>query len=207
MELDERYKKGKPKNQNRLAQAFWVLALVRYATFKQLKKCNFSSVGQHIFIKKDLQFLLQLEYLGQANGFYFPRKKAFDHMREHGIITDNLQQRHRAEPDIHQSKLTEYIITEINRDDFYFVFYPQFQIGLIPDACIIYRNDTGYKIEFIEAENPKVDWENYILEKEEKYKRLASDPDTFRWWKTWSFKLGLTLCNINDFCFWWRVIK
>lgn len=86
------------------------------------------------------------------------------------------------------------------------VIYPRFERQrLYPDACLIYKDEGRYRIEFLEVElSPKPD--GYLDEKMRKYKALGKDPTLHSdWWRTWSERLGLPYCTRDQFCFGVRV--
>ena len=73
---------------------------------------------------------------------------------------------------------------------------------LIPNACFFYHKDSSYKIQFLEVENEKVNWENYLLEKKEKYEKVSQDFNTWdKWWRKSCERLDLPMCKVEDFCF------
>lgn len=101
----------------------------------------------------------------------------------------------------HHLDISNFLQKEIEKEDFLTVFYPNFSY-LIPDACVIRQNGQGYKIQFVEVENEKPAWIEYLYQKKKLYERLATDRDIYlKWWKAYSAKLELPYPKEENFCF------
>jgi len=187
----------------------YIVAQVRYATFKQLHPLN-----HRVVIKKNLEYLVKLDYLSTIN--LVKNAKAFhitDKTRQilekEGFNVEVIQKKFTGQDLKHALKITDCLLKLQAQENFYKVFYQIFreppeykQEFLRPDACVIWKKDGAYKIEFIEVETEKPDWENYLLVKKEKYERLAHDQNIYRvWWKYYHERLNLPLCQEADFCF------
>jgi hypothetical protein len=187
----------------------YIVAQVRYATFKQLHSLN-----HRVATKKILANLVSFGYLNAIN--LVKNAKAFhitDKTRQilerEGFNVTIIQKKFTGQDLKHALKITETILKLQAQENFYKVFYPIFREPpkydsefLRPDACVVWKRDGAYKIEFIEVEEEKPDWEKYLLVKKEKYEQLARDPNIYRvWWKYYTDKLNLPLCKEADFCF------
>lgn len=209
MELEELYPDLAPlvkgASFTQLFRLFHALALVRYATKDQL-----NSVNSKIATKKKLTLLVDMGYLFLTNtGAYFTAPKTLELLKERGFNTKILQKKLTGEGAEHQLQITSVILGRMKFTDFYSVFYPTFKQPpdydkeyLRPDACLIRKNESAYKITFLEVENPKVNWTAYLADKKEKYDKVAQDYNTYdKWWRYHSDQLNLPFCREEDFCF------
>jgi hypothetical protein len=190
----------------RLLEGLRILALVRYSTYDTLHTVKKSALRLHIFSKPSLA---QLEALGIIEKDpYRLTAKGFNLLKKYGSIEfDDYQERMRGTGNAHDLQIGAYILQELNeRPDFYTAFYPKFE-HVRPDACLIYRKDSAYKIEFLEVERTDKG-PDYIPNKERNYERLAKDYETYSvWWQETYKKLGLPFCTAEQFCFWIRYEK
>jgi len=190
---------------NQLFELFYTLAQVRYATQKQLQPLN-----HRVATKKNLVKFVELDYLNAVSlvknetAFYITEKTR-KILTNEGFNVKVLQKDFTGQTLIHPLKITSCLL---NLQP-WIVFYPQFKEPpnygadwLKPDACLIFKKDKAYKIQFLEVEEEKPDWENYLLNKKEKYEQLARDKNLYYlWWKYWADKLELPMCKEKDFCF------
>jgi len=187
----------------------YIVAQVRYATFKQLHSLN-----HRVATKKILANLVSFGYLATIN--LVKNIKAFhitDKTRQilerKGFNVKIIQKKFTGQDLKHALKITEIVLKLQAQENFYKVFYPIFREPpkydsefLRPDACVVWKKDGAYKIEFIEVEEEKPDWGNYLLVKKDNYEKLARDPNIYRvWWKYYHEKLNLPLCQETDFYF------
>lgn len=203
MKLSDKYQDLAPLTSgssfNQLFTLIYILATVRYATAKQLR-----SVNPKIGTGFKLSALCDLGYLSKSDGgFYYTANKGFELLRKEGFNTRILQKRLQGDYSFHQETLTDFILSVMREPDYYAVIYPNFTY-IIPDACIIRKNENQYKIEFIEIEVSDKDKE-YIPDKKQRYEKLARDITLYsKWWQRWSALLKLKYCRQDQFCFWVR---
>jgi hypothetical protein len=188
---------------------FYTVAQVRYATFKQLHPLNHRVVTKNILVK-----LTELGYLKAINlvkkePAYHITEKTRELLEREGYNTKILPKSFTGQSLDHALKITDCILNLQGQSFFYHVFYPLFREPpkydrefLRPDFAVVWKNDNLVKLQFGEVEDPKPDWENYLLAKRDKYEKLAQDPNTYAmWWKVISEKLNLPLPKEEDFCF------
>jgi len=182
---------------SQLFNFLYSLALLRYFTKDHANKVN-SKLGT----KKKIAQLCELDYLNCKNSqVYTITEKTRKLLDEQGFNCKILAKKLTGEGNDHDLKITDYILDERCNPWFYSVIYPFFDY-LIPDACLIYKNESTYKITFLEVENPKAGWDDYLENKKSNYKRLASDYDVYgKWWKVWSERLNIPYCTEEEFCF------
>lgn len=148
-----------------------------------------------------LSALIQLGYLSKSDGgFYYTAPKGFELLEKEGFNTRILQKNLTGNYSLHQERLTDLLLIEMEKPNYYAIIYPSFTYKN-PDACIIWKRDNQYKLEFIELELSPKDSE-YLPNKKAGYERLARDVEIYSvWWKTWSSYLKLPYCKLSDFCF------
>jgi len=188
---------------------FYTLAQLRYATFKQLHPLNHRVATKKILVNLvSLGYLADVNLVRNTNAFHITEKTRQILERE-GFNVKIIQKKFTGQTLEHALKISETILNLQAQEYFYNVFYPIFREPpkydrefLRPDACVVWKKDGTYKIEFVEVEEEKPDWENYLLVKKEKYEKLAGDSNIYRvWWKYYYDKLNLPLCKEADFCF------
>ena len=187
---------------------FYTITQVRYATQKQLQPLN-----HRVATKKNLDSLVSSGYLAAVN--LVKNDKAFHITEKTRQILENegynvkvIQKKSTGQTLDHALKISDCLLKLQAQEHFYQVFYPTFQEPpkydspfLRPDACVVWKRDGAYKIEFIEVEEIKPNWAEYLFVKKEKYEQLASDPNIYHvWWKYYADKLNLPLCTEADFC-------
>jgi len=178
----------------------YTLSLVRYATFKQLH-----SVNHRVCTKKNLVKMAEFGYLSQTkNNVFFTTQKTWELLQGEGYNTKIIQKNLTGETLEHELKITDVLL----KLQPWRIFYPTF-IDLVPDACVIYlREDGFYKIEFLEVEEPKPNWDEYLKRKQDAYFVLSKDFNLWdKWWRRWHRLLDLPFCLVEDFKFTYRVVR
>ncbi|MDY6895448.1 MAG: hypothetical protein SVO01_08565 [Thermotogota bacterium] len=184
---------------NQLFQLFWMLAQVRYATRGQLNAVN-SKLGT----AKKLHHLFTTGYLSVKNGVHSITRKTLQILHDQNYVTAHIQQKLQG-GGAHELSVTDAVISE--KPDF--VLFPSFKRPpdyfddfLIPDACLIHKFENGYQIQFLEVENPKGHWEDYLSSKKVKYEVIANDYNLYdKWWRLHSERLGLQFPEVDQFKF------
>lgn len=189
----------------RVLAGLYIIALVRYSDYDSLQACKKQSLNKHIFTKPFLKILSDNGYI-QDTGYYTASPKALKAISG-TYPTAHLQKRWQGGYGDHQKRLTEIILSETNDPDFFTAFYSSFEFGLIPDACVIYRQGNKAKLVFYEVEitdKPK----EYLEDKKKKYNQLARSQWVHsKWWARQCEIFNFRLCPINDFGFSLRVVK
>jgi len=124
-DLSDYYSTGRTKS--RLLQALKLIGECRYAALEQLQAVK-KTYRQHIFTKKSVNTLVGREFLEiTSSQAYHLTDKSLEYLKINGINTSLFLKKWRATPDIHTSKITDYIISLQDDSDFFTVFYPQFK--------------------------------------------------------------------------------
>ena len=97
----------------------------------------------------------------------------------------------------------EALIDYLNQDYFFAALYPRFEhLGLIPDACLLFKKENTMQLLFLEVEEPKSDWQEYLHKKKEKYEKLATEDWIYQvWWKEKCQFFGFQYCQLEEFGF------
>lgn len=187
--------KGSSKKQ--LTDLLYKAALLRYTT-----KDNLNSINPKLGTSKKLASLISLGYLACKNSqVYIITDKTRTLLKENAYNIEMISTKITGEGREHDLKITSVILSEMSNSDFHTVFYPVFD-EVIPDACLVYRRGDSYRIVFLEVEEAKENWKNYLMDKKSKYERLGGDFRTYEWWwKMWATRLGLPYPTADRFCF------
>jgi hypothetical protein len=189
----------------RILAGLYIMALVRYSDYSSLQACKKQSLNKHIFTKPFLQILSDNGYI-QDSGFYTITPKTISALSGNYPIS-HLQKRLQGEYGEHQKRLTEVILAETNSPEFFTAFYSSFEFGLIPDACVIYRQMNKAKLVFFEIERTDKPKE-YLEDKKRKYNQLARSEWVYsKWWVRQCEIFNFKLCPINEFGFSLKVVK
>ncbi|MDQ5987367.1 MAG: hypothetical protein CSYNP_03107 [Syntrophus sp. SKADARSKE-3] len=190
-------------------ELFYKLAQVRYATFKQLHPLNHRVATKPNLVRFVEQGYLFTHDLVKNQPAYSITEKARKILNFELYNTKILQKNFTGQSLDHALKITDCLLKLQASPEFYNVFYPFFREPpdyksefLRPDFCVIWKKENSYKIQFGEVEQPKANWDNYLLIKRANYERLASDKNLYDiWWSEWSKRLNLPMCKKEDFCF------
>jgi len=182
------------------------VAECRYLSFDVIKSVK-NPITNYAGSKATLTNLLNAGFLVLGdNNSYAITVKSRELLKENGFITEHLKMNLKGVYNSHQQILTAKLFAVMFESDYYLTFYPQFHRHgnryLIPDACLIRRNEEGhYKIEFIEVEN-SLKVEGYLHRKSEKYKNLAGDYWVYNeWWRKKAVEFRLPFPEYEQFCF------
>jgi hypothetical protein len=175
---------------NQLFQFFWTAGQVRYATRKHLAVISFK-----LGTKNKTDDLVRSGYFQIIGEAFSITDKVKAILEEQKYPVSILQKKFTgATP--HDLKITD-VILDLKP---WAVFYPIFRESR-PDACLIFKKDRAYKIQFLEVENTEKP-ASYLRGKKEEYEKLARDFEMYdRWWKHHAEKLGLPFPKPENFCF------
>lgn len=212
MRLPDRYSELAPlikgSSYQQLFDLLYKAGQLRYSLKSHLNKIN-PKLGTDTKKLQKIQTLVDLGYLACNNSqVYTITEKTRDALKNYPkkhynckIFAETVS----GEGAEHQLDVSSVILEEM-KDDFYAVCYPSFT-DLIPDALIVYKKPDANRLLFIECENEKWDWGNYIRQKEEKYKALNSYEIWDKWWRRWHRILELPFCGVDQFKFSYRIVK
>lgn len=223
MENKERYSELRPLLEGASLTQLYVflykLFLVKYATQSQLSSINFK-----LATKAKLKYLTDHSYVSvndkkvykiMKNGVGLLRTMSEDvkpqlEMYHKGRFTNVKLLEEEGLPegdgDEHQLERTMVVLALMEEPSFYIVFYPTFRSEgkpfLVPDGCVIYKKENLVRICFLEVENFKSNWAEYLHGKRIKYETIARDETTYsKWWKYQVAVLGGRMCTADEFGF------
>jgi hypothetical protein len=105
---------------------------------------------------------------------------------------------------INELNNTEVFIQALKLPDFLALLYPRFPNHnpyLKPDALLVRGTKEKYKLEFLEVEAGKSNWDTYLANKRINYLKLAREKRAYTYW-TWQCELlKLSIPDIKDFKF------
>lgn len=98
------------------------------------------------------------------------------------------------------------VLVDQMKDPYFFHYsylqFPKNPAELVPDALMVLRNGDKYRLIFLEIENTKKgDWENYVNNKQDKYRDLAKKLLAFSAWQILANRLKLYEPKVSEFCF------
>ena len=121
-------------------------------------------------------------------------------LRKLGYNTEILPRDSDGNGDINELNNTEVFIQALKLPDYKALLYPNFEY-LIPDALVVRGTKERYKLEFLEVEASKSNWNDWLENKRINYLKLAQDKHAYSYWKEQCNYLDLSVPNINDFRF------
>jgi len=182
---------------NQLFQLLYKVALIRYATPEHLKRINFK-IGTVNKAAKLNEFGLLNTY---PTGISVITDKGLNLLKENGYNIGHIAKKLQGNGFGDEPVISSVILDLMDEADFHTVFYPHFDF-LIPDCAVVWKKDDKVKLQFVEVETEKGNWQGYLEKKKANYELLAQDFDIYdKWWRRWSDILRLPLCSVEDFCF------
>jgi hypothetical protein len=145
--------------------------------------------------KQNLDYLCTLGYLKQVQEDIFCAKdKALTILKEvkYNRKLDLLPAEPVGNGDINELNNTAVFLQALKLKHFYTLLYPNFEY-LKPDALLVLRNENAYKLTFLEIEQKKPNWQEYLDKKRDNYLRLAKDYDFYNYWKNTCVYLNLSI--------------
>ena len=185
----------------------YYVALLKYATQEQIKSIGFAGVGK-VATKRKLQVLRELGYLRFAN----KSRRIYSAMPKTYHLLKALGHNFKLLPSVTKGTgaeiyNTDVLVQALKLPNYHALLYPQFPTEkpyIIPDALMVLKEDHRYQLNFLEIEAEKPNWDYYLQTKYDSYKRLAKDPQVYKYWKSFSGYLNLACPPIEKFKF--RVI-
>jgi hypothetical protein len=201
MNLNDKYPEladlVKGASYNQLFQLLYKVALIRYATPEHLKRIN-PKIGT---VNKTAR-LNELGFLRTCStGVSVITDNGLNLIRENGYDIDHIAKKLQGDGSGDEPVIGSVILDLMDEPDFHTVFYPHFDF-LIPDCAVVWKKDGKVKLQFVEVETKKGNWQEYLEKKKVNYELIARDFNIYdKWWRRWSDILRLPLCPIENFCF------
>ena len=186
---------------NQVMEMLNTISILKYVQHRHLLKFDrFRKVRS----KKKLQALCELKYLERIHDdVYIATKKTYEALPFFGYKT-SLLPNVTGKGGVEALRNTDVFIELMKEVHFFTLLYPRFPKEipwLVPDALMVLFDGNRYKLQFIEVEHSKPEWEEYIRKKRDNYLRLASEELPLAYWRTVARKLGFPVPSKSSFCF------
>jgi len=150
---------------------------------------------------KKITRLIELGLIKKSeNGIIISTEKSLQFLKQLNYNTTILPKNISGDGSINELNNTEVFIQALNLPDFFALLYPDFEY-LKPDALLIRGTKEKYKLEFLEVEASKSNWDNWLENKRINYLKLAGEKRVFSYWVSQCKLLDLPVPGINDFRF------
>ena len=178
------------------------ISMLKYVKHLHLRLINprFVKIGS----KKKLQQLCDLKYLKKTNDDAFIATNKTHSILDEVGYNRELLPKVSGKGGLNEIRNTDAFIRLMKEPFFNTFVYPRFPSEnpyIKPDALMVLKDGNKYKLQFLEIEASKYDWENYILKKRNNYNRLAKDDIVYEYWQSVAEKLGISVPKKSDFFF------
>jgi len=181
-----------------MADMLYHIRLLKYVTQDHLLAVN-KRYNKICAIKK-LDRLIELNYLENPSlNVYTATDKVLPIINKYGHNIKTLPKA-TGFGGINELNNTKVFIQALKLPDYKALIYPSFNY-IRPDALLVRQSDKGYKLEFLEIEASKPDWNNWIENKRINYLKLAQDRQVFSYWTAQANYLNLPKPDIKNFRF------
>ncbi len=175
------------------------IRLLKYVHRSQLKEID--SRYSKICSAKKLSKLVELGLVENTyQEVFVSTPDSLELLKKLGYNTSILPKNFKGDGNINELNNTEVFIQALKLPDFIALLYPNFEY-LRPDALLIRGTKENYKLEFIEVEASKSNWNDWLENKRINYLKLAGEKRPFSYWVTQCKLLELPIPDINDFKF------
>lgn len=186
---------------NSLWQIFYYTRLFKYVkrSFYPKIKIAFNK----ICTDRKLLRLCELGYLfSPQKDVYCASNKVLPILKEVGFNIEALPAEPQGSGNINELNNTQVFIDSLKVENFYALLFCNFGY-IVPDALMVLldKEESRYKLIFLEIEAQKPDWHEYIENKINNYFKLARDMQFFNYWLKQCKLLKITPPAIEDLKF------
>ena len=175
------------------------IQLLKYIRRTQLK--DIDSRYSKICSEKKFNKLLDLGLIKNTQGKIFTSTyKSLCLLKQLKYPTQTLPKNISGDGSINELNNTEVFIQALKLPDFLTLLYPDFEY-IKPDALLVRRIKEKYKLEFLEIEASKSNWDNWLENKRINYLKLAGEKRVFSYWVSQCKLLDLPIPDIMNFRF------
>jgi len=179
------------------------IRLLKYVRQSQLKLIN-KKYTQICSVDK-LDYLSSIYLLGNlSQDIYYATDKVLPILEEQGYNINLLPPESGGFGDPNQINNTAVFIQALKLLNFKALLYPRFPMDkpyVIPDALLILEEEGRYKLEFLEIEASKSNWDNWLENKRINYLKLSQEELVYYYWKKQCKLLDISPPDIKDFKF------
>jgi len=176
---------------------FFHIRLLKYVRQSQLKLIN-SRYSKICSVDK-LDYISSLYLLRNVfQDFYYATDKVLPILESEGYNINLLPPESTGFGDPNQINNTAVFIQALKLPNFKALLYPRFPPDkpyVIPDALLVLEEEGRYKLEFLEVEASKPNWDNWLENKRINYLKLS------HYWKKQCKLLNISPPDIKDFKF------
>jgi hypothetical protein len=175
------------------------IRLLKYIRRSQLKEID--SRYSKICSAKKLSKLVELGLVKNTyEDVFISSNKSLRLLKQLQYQTQTLPKDISGEGVINELNNTEVFIQALKLPDFIALLYPNFEY-LKPDALLVRGTKEKYRLEFLEVEASKSNWNDWLENKRINYLKLAGEKRSFNYWVSQCKLLDLPVPEINDFRF------
>lgn len=207
-ELKDQLREVIPLNSGGSFQMLWDMLyhirLLKYVRQPQIKLIHKNY--EKISADKKLKEYIKLDLLSVSKkNIYSASNKSLQILKQLKYPYKTLPKMISGEGDINEINNTTVFIQALKLPDFKTLLYPRFpdsdRPNLIPDALLVIEREGQYKLEFLEVEASKPNWDNWLEKKRDKYIALAKSREAYDYWKIKAQYLNMPVPDIKDFKF------
>jgi hypothetical protein len=188
---------------NDVYRLLYHVSLLKYSTYDLLQKTHHTAFK--VATKPKLNQLVKLGYINSKFDIYTANRLTIEILKKikiakRRIDIDLLPNLPEGYGNINELNNTEIFVQALNLDNYHCLLFPNF--GYVrPDALLVLKQDSQYKLTFLEIEKPKSNWESYLDQKRINYLKLSQDIEVYNYWMSVVDKLGLSPVELSDFKF------
>lgn len=201
--LQEKLKTGFTRNSWGSYEAVWSM-LHDIRRLKYVRRNQLSSIDDRYTKTCSLKKITRLIELGLIkktdNDILISTAKSLQLLKQLEYNTQILPKDISGDGNINELNNTEVFIQALKLPDFIALLYPNFEY-LKPDTLLIRGTKERYKLEFLEVEASKSNWNDWLENKRINYLKLAGEKRPFSYWVSQCKLLDLPIPDINDFRF------
>jgi hypothetical protein len=188
---------------NDMYKLLYHICLLKYSKVEHLSK-SFPRAFK-VATENKLKSLCSLEIINERQGIYTANKLTHTLLKKVKINKRNvnlelLPSLPQGYGGINEINNTDVFVNVLNLDSYYSLLYPSFDY-VRPDALLVLKKDSKYKLIFLEIEASKSNMDNWLDGKKYNYLRLAKDITVYNKWCALAKMLNLTVPEPKDFKF------
>jgi hypothetical protein len=207
-ELKEKLRDVIPLNSGGSYKLLWdmlyYIRLLKYVRRSQLKEIDIRY--SKICATKKLNKLVELGLVKNTyEDVFISTNKSLDLLKMFKYLYQTLPKNISGDGFVNELNNTEVFIQALKLPDYMALLYPLFSETdkpyLKPDALLIRGTKEMYKLEFLEIEASKSNWNDWLENKRINYLKLAKDKQVYSYWKVQCNYLDIPVPDIKDFRF------
>jgi hypothetical protein len=188
---------------NDIYRLLFYIGLLKYSTWSLLSKTH--NTANKVATKPKLNRLVELGYIDSKVNIFIPNKMTFEILKrikigKKRINVDLLPNIPEGYGSVNELNNSEVFVQALNMEDYYCLLYPTFDY-VRPDALLILKQGSKYRLTFLEIEKPKSNWDEYLDQKRINYLKLSKDIQVYDYWCDIAPLLKLPAPDLSEFKF------